>query len=90
MEISYLEALQKVRDKIANDPVYITFDERTDKSHRHIFNVYIGSLNTLGVGPYLVHARNEKKTDAAHTILFIEESLRILYQDGKCNNFFSE
>lgn len=81
MTSTYNEALQAARDNIGDDLIGVTYDETTNKCHRHIANFYVRSLEK-NAGLYLIHLEQLDEVNAESMIVFFKENLKIFYDDG--------
>ena len=78
----YQNDLQKLREKVGKNFVYITVDETIDARGLQIANVLIGVLESGRPGqPFLLASKQLEKTNSNTICRFVNSSLKILDQD---------
>lgn len=78
----YESCLQKIRDTIDTDNIYISFDETT-VGELIIAGLVVGSLVNPSLGPYLVHLESIARGTRVNIIKFVENGLKTLYPNGQ-------
>ena len=75
----YKEQLQKIRDAIGSNSIYLIVDESTDSMQRYVLNVLVGPLNGMEKKSFLILTKFLDQTDNATVQQGIMDALNKLY-----------
>lgn len=76
------EAIDKARERIGPDDVWVAFDEGTDSSLKSLGAFLIGGMDRPQIGPYLINIDEMKGGKSKHIVEFFEKSMAVMYPDG--------
>jgi len=78
----YKESLEKVRQAIGLNKVYVMYDETTDTKQRSVMNVLVGVLDGKPNKPYLISTQFLESTDGKTLLKHMKQGLDILWPNG--------
>lgn len=80
---TYHRSIDSIRKKLGNDYFWVSLDETTDTSKRSIGIFVIGSLQNPKIGSYVLNYAELKTTSSLNIQKFFNDSLEILFGNGK-------
>lgn len=79
----YLQSIQKIRDSIKEESVWISVDETTDKQGRYIAHLIVGTLSENESScSFLLSCKQLEEVNNATVSRFVNDSIRLLWPHG--------
>lgn len=78
----HADVINKIRDDIGDDYIWVSVDETTDAAGRYMANMIVGKLGEKQSRPYLLTCRQLPATNHETIVRFVNSSLTTLFPSG--------